>query len=213
MKTVLSPDQLRQWYWEEQRSVPTIAKTLGVSRHAVYDLMRKHQIARRSLTESNYIVSKRKPQFSVKLALSVDDEKLKVAGIMLYWAEGAHTGSGVDFANSNPEMIALFLRFLREICGTSELRLRVYMYHHGDTQQVEAAKHFWREVTKIPLAQFSKPYIRRGNPHYSGRIMLHGLVHIRYMDKRLLELIQRWIVEYRSVVNGAGTKAANWGGL
>jgi len=49
---------------------------------------------------------------------------------MLYWAEGFQSEKAkmIDFANSKPEMISLFLKFLRQICGIDENRLRAYLY-------------------------------------------------------------------------------------
>ena len=197
-----------QKYWKEERSIPEISKMTNLSQHFLYRLMRQYRIPRRSLTESNYVVFKSKPRFQPKQTLAPEEEKLKIAGLMLYWAEGAQTGTVVDFANSKPEMVQLFLRFLRQICGISESRLRVYLYHHGSSEKVEESKKFWHYLTGIPLEQFSRPYIRKDNPHRSHRVMLHGLVHIRYSDKRLLQLIQSWIGEYIQQP-GAGTQAVN----
>jgi len=55
---------------------------------------------------------------------------------MLCWAEGAKTGKTVDLANSDPGIVALFLAFLRGICGIAESRLRVLLYAHAD-QDIE----------------------------------------------------------------------------
>ena len=217
MNRTLSAAELKQQYWGAQRSVPEIAKRIGVSTNSLYHLMRTHHIPRRDGTESNYVTGKRKPRFVIKTSLTTAEQRLKIAGIMLYWAEGAQTGTVVDFTNSNPDMVRLFLRFLRDICGVNESRLRVYLYHHGTPEAVETSKRFWRRLTHIPLAQFSRPYIRHGNPHRSRRVILHGVVHIRYSDKRLLETIHQWIAKYVCASshgqvpewpNGAACKAA-----
>ena len=213
VRDAVSVDQLKQWYWDEERSVPEIAKSLGVSKDHLYQIMRLHGISRRNYTQSNYVVSKAKPQFCVKASLSQEDEKLKTAGIMLYWGEGAQRGGTVDFSNSNPEMVLVFLKFLREICGAAESRLRIYLYHHGNSEEVEASRIFWNQATGIPLAQFSRPYIPSRNTHKSSRIMRHGLIHIRYSDKRLLKLIQLWIGEYVVELERAGTRVVKWARL
>lgn len=191
-----------------------IAGEVGAHPHTVYEWMCKHQIPRRSLSDSNYLVSsKTKPPFRPKKQLTTRDEKLKIAGIMLYWAEGflSAKATGVDFANSNPEMIRVFLKFLRRVCGISESRLRVYLYRHGSPLEAEVSCRFWSRITAIPLSQFSRPYIRDGNPHFSGRIMANGLIHIRYADKRLLQLIRSWISEYSTEqTSRADTKVAKW---
>lgn len=215
MADSVSIETIQKEYWESKKSVPEIAKSLGISAQSIYELMRKKRIPRRNYTESNYLVYKDKPGFSPKLILTPDEEILKAVGSMLYWAEGARgVKAGVmDFSNSNPDMIRVFLKFLRQICGVSELRLRAYLYHHGTKARVERSIRFWEKITGIPSRQFSKPYIRKGNPHYSGRIMPNGLLHIRYSDRRLLGLIHRWIAEYTDSFQRAGTQVANGGGL
>jgi len=139
----------------------------------------------------------------LKQDLSFQEEKLKIAGIMLYWTEGSKPNPTnrirtVDFANSNPRMIRLFLRFLRQICGIDESRLRLYLYCYAN-QNPETLKRYWHRVTNIPLTQFTKPYIREDFlPEKSGK-MRYGLVHIRYSDKKLLLQIERWIEEYLKI--------------
>jgi hypothetical protein len=36
------------------------------------------------------------------------------AGCMLYWAEGSRSRHAVEFVNSDPAMVAFFLRFLSD---------------------------------------------------------------------------------------------------
>lgn len=192
-------DEIKKLYWEEKYSIPQIAKKLGKSSMSIYERMKKNNIPRRTGTEANYIVYKNKPQFKIKGNLIPEEEKLRIAGIMLYWAEGAKGNHTIDFSNSDPEMIIIFLKFLRQICGISEERLRVFLYAYSN-QNVDQLKKYWHKITNIPLSQFIKPYIRIGNPNLSGRQMSQGLIHIRYNDKRLLELILRWVREYVSEI-------------
>ncbi|MDP1853826.1 MAG: hypothetical protein Q8L26_06470 [Candidatus Omnitrophota bacterium] len=172
--------------------------------------MNKNKIPRRSLSEANYLNNKHKPQFKTKEKLSILEQNLKISGLMLYWAEGTFHGNTVDFANSNPEMIKVFLRFLREICGVQEERLRIYLYAYS-YQNIDQLKIYWHKITQIPLNQFTKPYIRIGNLNLSKRKLLYGLVHIRYNDKRLLGLIKSWTDKF--IKDWAGTQAAKGGRL
>src|SRR3989338_6997162 len=106
---------------------------MGVSFWSLYGFMNRNNISRRDLSEANYVTNKHKPQFKIKESLTIQEERLKVAGSMLYWAEGTLKRQTVDFANSNPDMIRIFLRFMRDICGINESRLRIYLYaysHH-----------------------------------------------------------------------------------
>ena len=202
-------NKIKSLYWDKELDVMEIANKLGVSFWSLYNFMNKNNIVRRSPSEVNYVVNKIKPQFKIKENLSISEEKLKIAGVMLYWAEGTLKGSTVDFANCNPRMIKIFLKFLREICGVNEERLRVYLYgyHYHDLKELKV---YWHEITEIPLRQFTKPYIRKGNPNLSKRKLPYGLIHIRYNDKRLLEWIKNSIFEY---IKWAGTQVAKGGRL
>lgn len=124
---------------------------------------------------------------------------MKGIGTMLYWCEGYKTeqSSTVDFANSDPHMIAVFVRFLRTVCGVNEARLRVYLYQYSN-QDTDTLIRFWSRITGIPTTQFTKPYVRTGFREDKKDKMPHGLIHIRYHDKKLLLLIKDWIGEYKN---------------
>lgn len=189
-------EKIRNLYLGERYTVREVADKLGLSFWTIYELMRKNNIPRRNYSEASYATyDKYKPRFLIKRDTDLKDQELKIAGIMLYWAEGTLKGSTVDFANSNSHMIKIFLKFLRQMCGVDEKRLRVYLYGYT-YNKLPQLKRYWRNITSIPLSQFTKPYIRKGNPNLSKRKLPYGLVHIRYNDKRLLALIKSWIDEY-----------------
>lgn len=197
--SILSTTEVRRLYWKEKFSVNEIADKFDVSYWMVYNFMKRNNIPRRTGSESNYATNRYKPQFNVKENLTPEEENLRITGIMLYWAEGAKNGHMVDFVNSDPNMIKLFLAFLRKICRISEERLGIYLYGYS-YQNINKLKKYWSELTNIPLNQFTKPYIRKGNPNKSKRKLPHGLVHVRYSDKKLLTFINKWISEYTAKV-------------
>lgn len=189
---------VKQLYYGEKKSAPEIACTLAVSLDAVYYFMRRNKLRRRGVSENNQIIfNKKAPSFNVKLSLTDKEKILHIAGIMLYWAEGyqAAHASGVDFSNSKPEMITVFLEFLRRICKIDESRLRVYLYCHAN-QDSHSLISFWSRLTGIPKKQFTRPYVRSDfDPKKIGK-MKQGLIHIRYYDKKLLEQLRFWIREF-----------------
>ncbi|MGB2705927.1 MAG: hypothetical protein WBC74_03635 [Candidatus Omnitrophota bacterium] len=183
-------------YLNEKHTIQEVADELGLSFWAVYNVMKKNNIPRRGCREANYVTYDRyKPRFFIKEKLDFTEELLKIAGIMLYWAEGAKEGDIVDLANSDPRMIKIFLRFLREVCGIAEDRIRVYLYAFED-QNILELKRYWSKITRIPLAQFTKPYVRKQRYGKKDRRMPFGLIHIRYNDKRLFTEIKAWLKEY-----------------
>jgi hypothetical protein len=104
---------------------------------------------------------------------TLNDRELLVAGTALYAGEGSKTDGGVRFANSDPRMIQLFLRWLRHFFDVDESRLRVRLYLH-EGLDVDAAIEFWARTTGIPTTQFGKPYravadpTRRRTKHVNG---------------------------------------------
>ncbi len=204
IKPILSKDyikDIKDFYYNKGYSAREIAEEINVSLDVVYKFMRRHGLKRRTFHESNFIrFEKQEKSFFIKNNLTQKEKQLKIAGIMLYWAEGGKSNPKnrswtVDMANSNSEMISLFLKFLRNICGVDEKRLRCLLYCYAD-QDIEGIKKYWSGITKIPLKQFSKPYVRKDFLTEKSGKMKYGLVHVRYSDKKLLLQIEKWIKEY-----------------
>jgi len=212
MKISLDVEKVKDLYWNKKYNLKEVSENLGVSFWSLYRFMSKNNIPRRGRSEANYVGNKHKLHFEVKGKLTEKDRELKIAGIMLYWAEGSKSlkSNMLDFINSDPSMVKVFLKFLRQICGVKEDRLRLYLYSYS-YQEIDKLKDYWSRVTGISQRQFLKPYVREGNPNLSGRKLPYGLVHIRYCDKRLLELVLNWIKEFKNdiLIKWAGTLVAN----
>jgi len=199
--TVLSLKEVKKLYYGEKISVVKVAEKLQKHPKSVFSFMERNNLKRRTAAETNRIRYEREPlSFKIKKNLSKPEEKLRIAAIMLYWTEGAKPNIEkrkwtVDLVNSDPRMIKLFLKFLRTTCAVDETRLRVFLYCYAN-QNIKSLKRYWQNVTNIPLDQFTKPYVRTDFlPEKIGK-MPHGLIHIRYNDKKLLIQIFDWIEEY-----------------
>lgn len=198
----LTVKEIKGLYYKKGYSARRTGEFFGRSCSSVYGFMKRHDLPRRSSAETNNIAYvKQKPSFVLKKNLTRQEEKLRVAGIMLYWGEGAKLNSNpggnraIDFANSDPKMIKLFLKFLREICGIDEKRLRAFLYCYVN-QDISALKQYWAKITNISLDKFTKPYIRKDFLFEKVGKVKYGLVHIRYHDKKLLLQIGKWIEKY-----------------
>ncbi len=178
-------------------SMLQISKKLGVSIDAVTYFMRKHNLKRRSFSEiQKKRFNSKRASFKLKMGAGIE---LKAIGSMLYWGEG-YKGTRdkpanlVDFANSDPYMIELFLLFIRKCFSIDESKLRVLLYCYDDQNTISLIN-FWSKLTKIPKSNFTKPYIKDNQS--SNRKMNYGLVHIRYYDKKLLLEILKMIDSYK----------------
>lgn len=198
--------------YESGLPMRAVAERMNVPIGAITYVLRALAVPRRSHHEARRIAFfSKKPSFSMRKA-SRRSPELEAIGAMLYWAEGYKTESAgsVDFANSNPAMVELFIRFLRDRYVLDESRLRCFLYCY-ENQNVRELAAFWSELLRIPPKQFTKPYVRR-NPKAGARVMPHGLIHVRYSDKKLLLDIVNLIESYRSKYC-AGGRVVNYTSL
>ena len=188
-----------QMYIENKFSATQIGDSLRTSPSKVRRILDKYKVSRRSIsdaiTQLNITKFKKIP-FEPKHILSPREKELKITGIMLYWGEGAKTGSSLKLANSNPDMIKVFLLFLRKICGVDEDRIKILVHMYPDHER-SSLENFWSSVTNIGLKNFYKPQILAGKKGTYKNKSVYGTATIHYSDKKLLKLVLRWIDEYR----------------
>ena len=180
-------EQIDRLYNNQKLSSKQIAKHLGLSIWSVIYQMRKHNLPRRNRSETNQIRFLRKnPTFHKKLRLTSNDKIILNSAVMLYWAEGVKKSTTyVDFVNSDQKMILIFLTALRQIYKIDESKLRILLYCYPNQNSDELIK-YWSSILKINKALFTKPYIRKQNENVKIHSMTHGIVHLRYHDKKLL---------------------------
>ena len=163
-----------------------IAAELGVSKSSVSlwvrDIPRPERLSyeecakRQAAAVDAYWSNERQRREEVKVAISdaaareighLSDRDILIAGAVAYWCEGAKNKpyrryDRIDFINSDPRMIKLFLRFLRT-AGVSDDRL-VFQIHIHETADLAAAGRFWRDTIGIDGATFNRPLIKRHRP-------------------------------------------------
>jgi hypothetical protein len=96
---------------------------------------------------------------------SINKREFWLIGSALYWAEGSkqkpnRVSQKVSFNNSDPKMILLFDKWIKEFCerDTKSLIYSIYIHTTGD---IERAKKFWSHLLKTPI---EKVYFKKGNP-------------------------------------------------
>ncbi|MFD3511799.1 hypothetical protein [Streptomyces sp. NPDC058657] len=97
----------------------------------------------------------------------LSEQALLATGVALYWAEGTkdkpHTRRElVEFINSDPNVIRLFLRWLT-LVGIEPDRLRCRVSIH-ETADLAAAEDFWADLVGVPRESFGTPVIKKHNP-------------------------------------------------
>jgi hypothetical protein len=109
----------------------------------------------------------------------LSDRDLWMLGIGLYIGEGAKTIESIRIINSDPAVIVVGIKWLKEACHLSDENITVRLHIYPDNDEQEAIK-FWHEVTGIPLKNFRKTSVDiRENKIASNRKKLpYGTAHV-----------------------------------
>lgn len=125
------------------------------------------------------------------------DRDLFLVGISLYWSEGFKKDSQAGFANSDPKMIKLFLRWLLETCNYDRkdliLRVTANVSHKYRINEIEK---YWSDITEIPVTQFRKPFFQNvtWKKEYERPEEYNGVLRIRVRKSTdFLRKIHGWI--------------------
>jgi transcriptional regulator with XRE-family HTH domain len=100
---------------------------------------------------------------------SLSDRELFLAGVVLYWAEGAKDKAhstqrreSLQFINSDPNVIRFHLRWLESLGVERErLRFRVSIHESADVSEAEA---FWADLVGVDASTFQRTTLKKHNP-------------------------------------------------
>lgn len=98
---------------------------------------------------------------------AIDNDDLWLIGIALYWAEGSKErdtsiGGSVRFNNSDPRMIKLFLKWLRDIIKINEEDIKYDIYiHENSKNRIEDVIKFWANITDTSVDKFKYIYFKK----------------------------------------------------
>jgi hypothetical protein len=99
---------------------------------------------------------------------SISDRELLLLGAALYWAEGAKSKpwrpcDHVTFVNSDPNVIAVFVRWL-ELVGVEKADCRFHVSIH-ETADARSAEPFWADLVGVEVSAFNQTSIKRHKPN------------------------------------------------
>jgi hypothetical protein len=206
--------RLRRLGW----SVKEIERHLGVSRSSVSLWVRdvklsEKQIAelnRRSATSPGQLAGAaanaalgRKRRMGYQLAGRTRaqlNDRLHLAGCMLYWAEGDKRRQGVRVANSDPEVLCLFVRFLRECYGAPIDRIAVTCNLFADhLERQQEIEQFWLDTLGLPRtclrSSIVNVYSKYSQKKRKNKLP-YGTCKVVYNDTRTVQSIYGAIQEY-----------------
>lgn len=151
-----------------------------------------------------------------KLAASeiknISKENLFFIGLALYWAEGYKqpikkngrevTYHPISLTNSDPDLVKIFLRFLREICNVPDGKIKagLRIFKHLNEKEV---LNYWSKATSIPDKNFHKTYLGISKSSMNKRPfnrLPYGVIQIRINDTNLFHKIMGWIGGIKNLI-------------
>lgn len=112
---------------------------------------------------------------------NLDKDTFKVAGAILYWAEG-HKTNNASVTNSDPRIIRFMVTWFKEICDIPSTRLKAYLHIHYRNDERKIKK-FWSGLTGIPLKNFGKSFIKPKGTGHRTNILPNGIIRISVLGK------------------------------
>jgi transposase len=195
-------------------TVPAIAERLGVAKSSAYqwvkhlplDATAERAHARRSAHSRRVAEARWEPHRIARDAEraqinaaeiarvgALSEREVLLLGAAVYWCEGSKAKPWaphrcrVDFINSDPALILLFLRFV-ELLGADRATLGYRISIH-ESADVEAAGRWWAEVIGVAFQRFSKPTLKKHNPRTVRRNVgapYRGCLIVNVPDSRRL---------------------------
>jgi hypothetical protein len=189
---MLTKEKLKKLY-NSGLSMTEIAVRVGISTSGVKYLADKYNILRRSRSEANYL--KYNPEgdpFKIKKLKTKKDIELFNLGIGLFLGEGTKKDKfNIALANSNPQILNIFLRFLREICGVKKRKIKAALNIFDDVDSKKAVK-FWSKTTKISVNQMKSITIRKSKGGTYKNKSPWGTLTVFVSNVKLKIIIDKW---------------------
>jgi len=136
-----------------------------------------------------------------KELLPLTKRELFIAGLFLYWGEGAKTTPfATSLSNTNPKVVKFFLFWLLNIMNISKDKIVIRLHLYRDMDMDEEIN-FWSKQLNLSKEKFKRPYIKettlrgltfKGFGHGTCNIIING----RNLTEKILMSIDTITDEY-----------------
>ena len=126
----------------------------------------------------------------------ISKNNLFYLGIALYLAEGGKTEkSNLRFANSDPAVIKIIMKFFQDICHISPeaVNARIHLYEQN---RYEKTLNYWSKITGINKNKFWQPQlvISKSSKKTKGlRKLEYGTLHLTICNAGLNRKVHGWM--------------------
>ncbi len=152
-----------------------IERRLGVARSTVSLWVREIELAEHQREELHsrglsartkarraYYRARRRQYQDEGRALALKGDPLHAAGCMLFWAEGSRDRNLLQLTNSDPAMVAFFMRFVRAYFDLTKVSVRIACNLFADHEQRQKeVEDFWLTTAELPRSCLTKSTVNR----------------------------------------------------
>lgn len=115
-------------------------------------------------------------------------ENYQLICAMLYWGEGAKLSNRVEFTNSDPLMVKVFLTSLEIGFNIDKSKIKANLHLHQYHQE-SIQKIFWMKSLHLSESQFNKTFWKK-NSHKVIRTGYPGCIRVCYYSKEIVDKIK-----------------------
>lgn len=175
---------------QEERLRRNVEKNIYKGRVKAAWAIRQSRIKR-----TNYIIEQAKKEVP-----SLLKNPLFLIGLSLYWAEGTKSNEYVQFANSDPRLIKIMMKWFREICKVPDEKMKIHIYIHK-VYSHENCEAFWSKITSIPVSRFGKTTYKPTPHKVKKNLDYKGVCRIDISDVNLFRRIMGWQQSVSEIFN------------
>lgn len=122
------------------------------------------------------------------------------AGCMLFWAEGSKARNMVQLANADPELIRVFVAFLRDYFDVPDEKFRIACNLFADhLEKQHEIEQFWLDLTRLPPSCMTKTMVNVYSKHSQKKRqnkLPYGTCRVSVHDTRIAQHLYGAIQEY-----------------
>lgn len=146
---------------------------------------------------------------SAKDIKEISRKELWLIGVVLYWKNGNKSDlkKGVHFSSSDPSMIRLFLKWLKEAGGIKdeEIKFDIFIRRNKkdkNNSTVENAVNYWSEITGFSKNHFSSIYFQKAKNTKGKDGQKTWFLRIKVVQSSMLaRQIAGWIKGIQNIYN------------
>jgi hypothetical protein len=195
-RLAVSPSSVSRWVRQVELRRAQLAALALASRHAPGRL--KGAAARRENARARRRTAQEHGRELARMA-----DPLHVQGRMLYWAEGSKLRNVAALTNSDPDLLAVFIRFLRGCYGVPPDTLALSVNCHVDNGvTLTAIEGWWLERLALPKTALRAATVTRPSPasrRRRGNVLPYGTARVCHYSTFVVQSIYGAIQQYAGI--------------